>query len=122
MKRMTKSRGDNLRKGGTQCAGRICGPVRLYSQFAVAGTGDVAEFVNHSTLLRHHQEQQKAEALKQLSHSDWYRPSLNRTWLRYQNTLEFAVSVADGRQCNPISQGSTSRMARLCVLPATACA
>ncbi len=60
MKRMTKSRGDNLRKGGTQCAGRICGPIRLYSQLAVAGTRDMTEFMNHSTLLRHHQQQQKA--------------------------------------------------------------
>ncbi|MGC1386601.1 MAG: hypothetical protein WA807_01195 [Steroidobacteraceae bacterium] len=60
MKRMTKSRGDNLRKGGTQCAGRICGDVRLHSQLAVAGTGDMTEFVNHGTLLRHHQQQQKA--------------------------------------------------------------
>ncbi len=60
MKRMTKSWGDNLRKGGTQCAGRICGPVRLYSQLAVAGTGDMTEFVNHGTLLCHNQQQQKA--------------------------------------------------------------
>jgi hypothetical protein len=60
MKRMTKGRGDNLRKGGTQRAGRICGPVRLYSQLAVTGTGEMTEFVNHSTLLRHHQQQQKA--------------------------------------------------------------
>ena len=60
MKRMTKGRGDYLRKGRTQCAGRICDPVRLSSQLAVGGTGDVTEFVNHSTLLRHHQQQQKA--------------------------------------------------------------
>jgi len=60
MKRMTKGWGDYLRKGGTLCASRIGGPVRVYSQLAVAGTGDVAEFVNHSTLLRHHQQQQKA--------------------------------------------------------------
>ncbi len=60
MKRMTKSRGDYLRKGGTQCAGRICGPVRLRSQLAVAGAGDMTEFVNHSTLLCHHQQQQEA--------------------------------------------------------------
>ncbi len=60
MKRMTKSRGDNLRKGGTLCTGRIGGPVRLHSQLAVAGTGDMTEFVNHSTLLRHYQQQQKA--------------------------------------------------------------
>ncbi len=57
MKRMTKSRGDNLRKGGTKYADRICGPVRLHSQLAVARTGDMTEFVNHSTLLRHHQQQ-----------------------------------------------------------------
>ena len=60
MKRMTKSRCDDLRKGGTQRAGRICGPVRRYPQFTVAGTGDMTEFVNHSTLLRHHQQQQEA--------------------------------------------------------------
>jgi hypothetical protein len=60
MKRMAKGRGDYLRKGGTLCAGRIGGPVRLYSQLAVAGTGDVTEFVNHSTLLCHHQQQHEA--------------------------------------------------------------
>lgn len=53
---MTKCGGDYLRKGGTQCAGRICGPARLHSQLAVAGTGDMAEFVNHSALLCHHQQ------------------------------------------------------------------
>jgi hypothetical protein len=60
MKRMTKSGGDYLRKGRTQRAGRICGPVRLRSQLAVAGTGNMTEFVNHSTLLCHHQQQQEA--------------------------------------------------------------
>jgi len=60
VKRMTESRCDDLCKGGALCAGRICGPVRLNSQFAVAGTGDVAEFVDHSTLLCHQQQQQEA--------------------------------------------------------------
>jgi hypothetical protein len=54
MKRMTKGWGDYLRKGGTLCAGRIGAPVRLYSQLAVVGPGDVTEFVNHSALLCHH--------------------------------------------------------------------
>jgi len=53
---MTKGRRDYLRKGGTQCAGRICGAARLHSQLAVVGTGDMAEFVNHSALLCHHQQ------------------------------------------------------------------
>ncbi len=59
MKRMTESRGDDLRECGTQRAGRIGDPVRLYSQLAVVGTGDMAELVNHGTLLCHHQQQQK---------------------------------------------------------------
>lgn len=60
MKRVTESRGDDLRKRRTQRTARICEAVRLYSQSAVAGTGDMTEFVNHSTLLCHHQQQQKA--------------------------------------------------------------
>jgi len=56
MKRMTKSWGDYLRKSGTQCAGRICGPARLHSQLAVAGTGDMTEFVDYSALLCHDQQ------------------------------------------------------------------
>jgi hypothetical protein len=60
MKRMTKSRGDDLCKGGTQCAGRICGPVRLHSRPAADGSGDMTEFMNHCPLLCHHQQQQQA--------------------------------------------------------------
>jgi hypothetical protein len=57
MKRMTKSRGDDLCKGGTQSAGRICDPVRLHSQIDVVGAGDVTEFMNHGALLCHQQQQ-----------------------------------------------------------------
>jgi hypothetical protein len=60
MKRMTKSRGDDLCKGGTQCAGRIRGPVRLHSRLATDGGRDVTEFMNHCPLLRRHQQQQQA--------------------------------------------------------------
>ncbi len=72
MKRMTKSWGDYLRKSGTQCAGRICGPARLHSQLAVAGTGDMTEFVDYSALLCRHQQQQEAQGFEQMSHSNRY--------------------------------------------------
>jgi hypothetical protein len=60
MERMTKSRSDDLCKGGTQGAGLIGAPVRLRSHSVMARIGDVAEFVNHGTLLCHHQQQQEA--------------------------------------------------------------
>jgi hypothetical protein len=58
MKRVTKSRGDDLCEGGAQRAGGICGAVRLHSQLTINGTRDVTEFVNHSALLCRHQQQQ----------------------------------------------------------------
>jgi len=60
MKRMTKGRSDDLCKGGTQSAGLICGPVRLHLQIDMVGAGEMTEFMNHGTLLCHHQQQQKA--------------------------------------------------------------
>jgi hypothetical protein len=72
MKRMTKSRGDYLRKSGTQCAGRIFNPARLRSKHITSGTRDMTEFVNHSTLLRRHQQQQEAQGFEQMSHSNRY--------------------------------------------------
>jgi len=60
MKRMTKRRGDDLCKGGTQSAGLICGPVRLHLQIDVVGTGDMTEFMNQRALLCHDQQQQEA--------------------------------------------------------------
>ena len=65
MKRMTESRRDYLCEGGTQCARRIGGRVRLHPQIAADGTGadgtgDVTEFVNQSTLLCCNQQQQEA--------------------------------------------------------------
>ncbi|MGA2357278.1 MAG: hypothetical protein ABSG02_22505 [Terriglobales bacterium] len=59
MKRMTKSRGDHLGKGGTECARRIGGRVRLNPQIAVDGAGDMGEFVNQSALLCRDQQQQE---------------------------------------------------------------
>jgi hypothetical protein len=74
MKRMTKSGGDGLCKGGTQSAGLICGSVRLHLQIDVVGTGDMTEFMNHSTLLRRHHQQQQGQGFERLSHSNWYQP------------------------------------------------
>jgi hypothetical protein len=59
MKRMTESRRDYLCEGGTQCARRVGGRVRLHPQIAVDGTGDMTEFVNQSTLLCCDQQQQE---------------------------------------------------------------
>lgn len=73
MKRMTKGRGDDLCKSGAQRADPIGGAVGLHSQIDVVGTGDVAEFMNHGTLLRHQQQQQKAQGFERLSHLYWYR-------------------------------------------------
>jgi hypothetical protein len=61
MKRMTECRSDNLCKGRTQGAGLICGSVPLlHLQPGMASTGEMAEFVNHGTVLCHHQQQQEA--------------------------------------------------------------
>ena len=60
MKRMAKSRGDDLCKFGTQGAGLVGAPIRLRLQSDMVGIGDMAEFVNHGTLLCHHQQQQQA--------------------------------------------------------------
>ena len=60
MKRMTKCRGDNLRKGGTQGAGLVCGLVRLYLQLDVVSTAEMAELMNHGTLLCYQEQQQEA--------------------------------------------------------------
>jgi hypothetical protein len=59
MKRMTESRRDYLREGGTQCARRVGGRVRLHPETAVDGTGDMTEFVNQSALLCCNQQQQE---------------------------------------------------------------
>jgi hypothetical protein len=57
MKRMTESRRDDLRKGGTECARRIGGRVRLHPHIAADGAGEMTEFVNQSTLLCRDQQQ-----------------------------------------------------------------
>jgi len=68
MKRMTKGWGDDLRKGGTLCAGRIGRPVRVYSQLAVAGTGDMTELVDDRTLLCRDQQQHEGQCSVHVSH------------------------------------------------------
>lgn len=60
MKRMTECRRDDLCKFGTQGAGLACGRVRLDLQPTMVRIGEMAEFVNHGTLLRRHQQQQEA--------------------------------------------------------------
>ncbi|MGA2189342.1 MAG: hypothetical protein ABSH33_12490 [Steroidobacteraceae bacterium] len=74
MKRMAKSRGDNLCKGGTQRAGLIGCFVGLHSQVDVVGAQDMTEFMNHGTLLCHHQQQQQAYDFEHFSHSNWHQP------------------------------------------------
>jgi hypothetical protein len=73
MKRMTESRRDDLREGGTQCTRRIGGRVRLHPQIAVDGSGEMTEFVNQSTLLCRDQQQQETQRFEHVSHSSWYR-------------------------------------------------
>jgi len=74
MKRMTKSRGDGLCKGGTQRAGLVRGSIRLHLQIDVVGTREMAEFMDHGTLLCRHHQQQQGQGFERLSHSNWYQP------------------------------------------------
>ena len=74
MKRMTECRGDNLRKGRAQGTGLFCRPVRSHLQLDVVRAGEMAEFMNHGTLLRRQEQQQEAQGFEQLSHSNGYRP------------------------------------------------
>jgi hypothetical protein len=61
MKRMTERRGDNLCKGRTQGAGLVRSPVALlHFQPDMVSVGEMAEFVNHGTVLCQHQQQQEA--------------------------------------------------------------
>jgi hypothetical protein len=60
MKRMTKGWGDYLCKSGTECTGRVFDPARLRPKNFASDAGDMTEFVNHSTLLCHHQQHQEA--------------------------------------------------------------
>jgi hypothetical protein len=69
MKRVTESRGADLRESGAQSAGRIRNAARRNFQFRVVCTGNMAEFVNNSTLLCHHQHEQKAKSFEKGFHS-----------------------------------------------------
>jgi hypothetical protein len=60
MERTAERRGDDLCKFGTQGAGLVCGRVRLDLQANMVRIGEMAEFVNHGTLLCRHQQQQEA--------------------------------------------------------------
>jgi hypothetical protein len=96
MERMAESRRERLSIGRAQCAGRICGPVRLRSQLPVGGARDVTELVNHSTLLCHHQQQQEAYEFERLSHGE----SVSTAGNRYNNAnrtpsdLQYRVAVS----------------------------
>ena len=81
MERMAERRGDNLCEGRTQGAGLICGPVPLLQlQPDMVDTGEMAEFVNHGTVLCHHQQQQKAYGFEHLSHFANWRNHHIMTW------------------------------------------
>jgi hypothetical protein len=100
MKRMTEGGGDYLRKGWTQRTGRICRAVRLHSQLAADGAGDGTQFMNHSTLLCRHQQQQKAQQFERMSHSSW-RSTTQLNLQRYQIIEQFAVSAAGALAFQP---------------------
>lgn len=57
VKGVTKGRGVDLRECRAHCAGRI-GDARGDLKIAAPDTGDVTEFMNHSTLLRREQQQE----------------------------------------------------------------
>jgi hypothetical protein len=59
MKRMTKGGSDNLREGGTQGTAPVGARVGLRLDLDMISAGDMAQFVNHGALLRHHQQQQE---------------------------------------------------------------
>jgi hypothetical protein len=99
MKRTTKGRSDDLCKGGTQSARLVCGPVRLHSQIDVVGAGDMTEFMNHSTLLRHHHQQQQGQGFERLSHQIGINHYPNRISLRYQNMWQIAAMVPNLGNC-----------------------
>jgi hypothetical protein len=61
MKSVAESRGGYLRERGAQRARRIRNTAGLDLELRVAGAEHVAEFMNDSTLLRHHQHEQKAQ-------------------------------------------------------------
>ena len=69
MKRVTESGRNDLRKRGTLRAARVEGAVRLNSKLGAAGARQMTEFVNHGTLLCHHQQQQEAQRFQHASHS-----------------------------------------------------
>jgi hypothetical protein len=68
MKRVTESRGDNLRKSSTQRARSIRHAARIDSQSRLIGSGEMIQLVIHSTLLRHQQQQQKTQCFVHVSH------------------------------------------------------
>jgi hypothetical protein len=69
VKRITESRGGDLRESGAQSAGGIRNATRRNFQFRVVCTEDMAEFVNNSTLLCHHQHEQEAKRSEKGFHS-----------------------------------------------------
>jgi hypothetical protein len=69
MKRVTESRGDDLRKCSTQRACGIRSAAGVDSQSRLIGRGEMTQLVIHSTLLRHQQQQQQTQCFVHVSHS-----------------------------------------------------
>jgi hypothetical protein len=66
---VTESGGNDLRKGRTQRARCVRQAAGIDSQFRLIGRGEMTQLVIHSTLLRHQQQQQKAQCFEHVSHS-----------------------------------------------------
>jgi hypothetical protein len=75
MKGVTESRSDDLRERSAQRArsfrhaARVDSVSRLIGVFRLIGRGEMTQLVNHSTLLRHQQQQQQTQCFEHVSHS-----------------------------------------------------
>jgi hypothetical protein len=69
MKGVTESRSDDLRERSAQRARSFRHAARVDSVFRLIGRGEMTQLVNHSTLLRHQQQQQQTQCFEHVSHS-----------------------------------------------------
>jgi len=69
MKRVTESRGSDLRESSAQRARSVRHAARVDSQFRLIGRGEMTQLVIHSTLLRHQQQQEKTQCFEHVFHS-----------------------------------------------------
>jgi hypothetical protein len=58
---MAESRSNNLRKGRTERAARVHGAPAVHPYGCGVPACEMAEFVNRSALLRHHEQQQEGQ-------------------------------------------------------------